>query len=66
MHIQTANVATAQCRLLHEWAVQGQLSKGASNPTVSKEHLRNALENIKPQIFLKLEAIYAKEEVLPG
>ncbi|XQQ06450.1 MAG: serine/threonine-protein kinase [Leptolyngbya sp. IPPAS B-1204] len=58
-HIQTATVAAAQCRLLHDWAMIGQMSKSAPNSAVSKEHLRNALENIKPQILLKLDAIYA-------
>lgn len=64
-NIQSATIAEAQCRLLHEWAVAGQLSKAAPNPTVSKEHLRGALENIKPQILTKLESLYSPEDELP-
>lgn len=61
-HLQASSIAAAQCRLLHEWATVGQLSKGTPNPAVSKDFLRNALENIKPQILLKLEAIYGADE----
>jgi serine/threonine-protein kinase len=57
-HVQTSSVNAAQCRLLHEWALIGQASKGPANPNVTKNHLRSALENMKPQILLKLEAIY--------
>ncbi len=62
MHLQTASVAAAQCRLLHEWTLIGQSSKTPPNPGISKDYLRSALENIKPQILLKLEAIYGTED----
>lgn len=58
LYLQTATVAAAQCRLLQEWAMIGQLSRSSPNPTVSKDYLKNALENIKPQILMKLESIY--------
>lgn len=61
-HVQTATIAAAQCRLLHEWATIGQMCKGTPNPTVSKEYLKSALDNIKPQILIKLEAIYGTNE----
>lgn len=60
-HVQTVTIAAAQCRLLHEWAMVGQLSKSTPNPAVSKDYLRNALENMKPQIVLKLDAIYSSD-----
>lgn len=63
-HTQTSTIAASQCRLLHEWASFGQVSKSSPNPNVSKEHLKTALENIKPQIFMKLEAIYGTEEAI--
>ncbi|MCU0527735.1 MAG: serine/threonine protein kinase [Elainella sp. Prado103] len=61
-HIQVSSIAAAQCRLLQEWAVHGQVSKASPNPSLSKDYLRSALENIKPQILLKLESIYGTDE----
>jgi serine/threonine-protein kinase len=58
---QTASIAEAQCRLLREWALIGQTSRSAPNPGISKEHLKSALETIKPQILSKLDSIYAAE-----
>ena len=58
---QTATIAEAQCRLLRDWAMTGQMSKSAPNPGLSKDHLKSALEKIKPQIFMKLDSIYADE-----
>lgn len=63
-HIQTTTIAAAQCRLLHEWAIAGQTSRSSPNPALSKDHLRNALDNIKPQILMKLEAIYGTDDDL--
>lgn len=60
-NLQTATIAAAQCRLLHEWAMVGQMSKSLPNPGVSKDYLRNALENIKPQVLMKLESIYGTD-----
>jgi eukaryotic-like serine/threonine-protein kinase len=61
-YTQTASIAAAQCTLLRQWAVVGQMSQAMPNPTLSKDHLRQALENIKPQILLKLESIYGAPE----
>lgn len=61
-YTQTASIAAAQCTLLRQWAMAGQMSKALPNPTLSKDHLRQALENIKPQILLKLESIYGAPE----
>jgi serine/threonine-protein kinase len=61
-YIQTASVNAAQCRLLHEWVAIGRASKSSANPTLTKDHLKAALENIKPQILLKLESIYGAQE----
>ena len=57
-NIQTVSVAAAQCRLLQDWANIGQMSKASPNPTVSKDYLRSALDEIKPKIVMKLESIY--------
>lgn len=62
-YTQTATIAEGQCRLLREWALAGQMSKGTLNPGISKEHLKSALEKMKPQIAMKLDSIYAAEAV---
>ncbi|MFM7427782.1 MAG: serine/threonine protein kinase, partial [Elainella sp.] len=61
-YTQTVSIAAAQCTLLRQWAMTGQMSKALPNPALSKDHLRQALENIKPQILLKLESIYGIPE----
>lgn len=57
-NVHTVTVAPAQCRLLQSWAGIGQISKAFPNPSLSKDHLRSALEEIKPQILVKLESLY--------
>lgn len=56
--VQTSSIAPNQCKLLQDWATIGQISSFASNPSVTKEHLRGALEKKKPQILMKLEMLY--------
>ncbi len=58
---QTATIAEAQCRLLQEWALAGQISKSSPNPSISKDYLKSALEKLKPQISMKLDSIYGAE-----
>ncbi|NJR64902.1 MAG: serine/threonine protein kinase [Leptolyngbyaceae cyanobacterium CRU_2_3] len=58
-NVQTATIAAAQCKLLQDWSTLGQVSKASPNPTISKDYLRSALDNIKPQILIKLESIYS-------
>jgi eukaryotic-like serine/threonine-protein kinase len=65
-YTQKASVATAQCNLLRQWTLVGQQAKGIANPTISKDHLRSALETIKPQVLTKLDSIYGSEEVVSG
>jgi serine/threonine-protein kinase len=57
-NVQSLTIAPAQCKLLQDWTVVGQMSQSASNPSLSKDRLRSALEGIKPQILIKLESIY--------
>ncbi|MBD3881471.1 serine/threonine protein kinase [Phormidium tenue FACHB-886] len=59
-NVQTVSVASAQCKLLQDWVSIGQCSKGSPNPAISKDYLRSALEELKPQILLKLESIYSE------
>jgi eukaryotic-like serine/threonine-protein kinase len=58
-NVQNVSIAPAQCKLLQDWATIGQMSKSLPNPGISKDYLRSALEEIKPQIILKLESIYS-------
>lgn len=64
--VQTSTVASAQCKLLQNWTAIGQMSKTAPNPGISKEYLKGALEEIKPQILMKLEALYASTSDPPS
>jgi len=57
--VQVSSIAAAQRKLLQDWATIGQMSLSSPNPGLSKDHLKGALEEIKPQILMKLEALYA-------
>jgi serine/threonine-protein kinase len=56
--VQTSTIAAAQCKLLQDWAAIGQLFSASPNPSLSKEYLKGALEDIKPQILSRLETLY--------
>ncbi|HEY9630180.1 MAG TPA: serine/threonine-protein kinase [Coleofasciculaceae cyanobacterium] len=58
-NVQVVSIAAAQCKLLQDWASIGQMSKASPNPTISKDYLRSALDEIKPKILMKLESIYS-------
>jgi serine/threonine-protein kinase len=57
-HVQMVTVAAAQCKLLQDWANVGQMSRTPASPTVSKDYLKGALDQIKPKVLMKLEAMY--------
>jgi len=54
-----ATVPPSQCKLLIEWATAGFSSPATSLYAVSKELLKEKLEEKKPNILLKLESLYA-------
>jgi eukaryotic-like serine/threonine-protein kinase len=59
--VVVANINPAQCRQLTEWATKGQMAQMAPNTTyfnLSKNHLKNELERLKPQIIRKLDSFY--------
>jgi eukaryotic-like serine/threonine-protein kinase len=59
INVQTSTIAAAQCKLLKEWANIANGSNASQPvPGVSKEHLKAALEEMKPKILMKLESIY--------
>ncbi|AFY40226.1 serine/threonine protein kinase [[Leptolyngbya] sp. PCC 7376] len=54
-HLTKATIATRQRQQLIRWADHGQQLKG-SNPSASKQRLKEAYEGLKGKILLKLEA----------
>lgn len=64
--LQTSTIAPAQRKLLQDWVAMGKMSRATSNPSLSKDYLKGALEEIKPQILMKLETLYATTEDPPS
>jgi serine/threonine-protein kinase len=64
--VQVSSIAPAQRKLLQDWATIGQVSTASPNPGISKDYLKGALEDIKPQILLKLETLYRNGGELPS
>jgi eukaryotic-like serine/threonine-protein kinase len=63
INVQTATIAAGQCKLLRDWANIGSVSTQSQPvPGVSKDHLKAALEEMKPKILMKLESIYGNGE----
>jgi eukaryotic-like serine/threonine-protein kinase len=59
INVQPASIAPGQCKLLRDWATLANAApKSQPVPEVSKEHLKAALEQMKPKILMKLESIY--------
>lgn len=57
-HVLTSTIAIAQRKLLKEWATLGQVSPATGQFGTTKTQLKNALENLKPKILMKLESLY--------
>ncbi|APB33113.1 serine/threonine protein kinase [Gloeomargarita lithophora Alchichica-D10] len=53
-HRLEVSIATGQRPLLQEWADQGQISRLAPAPDLSKDLLRREYERLKPQILARL------------
>lgn len=60
INVQTATIAPGQCKLLRDWANVSISSQSQPVPDVSKDHLKAALETLKPKILMKLESIHDK------
>ena len=58
INVQTATIASGQCKLLRDWANVGISTQSQPVPDVSKDHLKAALETLKPKILMKLESIH--------
>ena len=60
INVQSATIAPGQCKLLRDWANVGMSTHSQPVPDVSKDHLKAALEKLKPKILMKLESIHDK------
>ena len=60
INVQSATIAPGQCKLLRDWANVGMSTHSQPVPDVSKDHLKAALEKLKPKILIKLESIHDK------
>lgn len=57
-NVHTMNIAPAQCQLLLDWATMAQMSPPVSMFNQSKLFLKSKLDELKPQIEMKLESLY--------
>ena len=56
-HVSKSNIDPQNAKMLEKWANIGKTSKTTGNPQASKEILKKELEQLKPKILLKLEAV---------
>ncbi|WP_144053363.1 serine/threonine-protein kinase [Xenococcus sp. PCC 7305] len=56
-HVSTSNIDPQNANMLEKWAGIGKSSKTSGYPQASKEILKGELEQLKPKILLKLEAV---------
>ncbi|MBW4517300.1 MAG: serine/threonine protein kinase [Timaviella obliquedivisa GSE-PSE-MK23-08B] len=60
INVQASSIAPGQCKLLRDWANLSTSTQSQPVPDISKEHLKAALETLKPKILMKLESIHNK------
>ena len=58
--VMTSTIATQQRDRLRDWANAGQTSLSVSQPTASKNLLKQEFEKLKPKILLKLESSHGE------
>jgi eukaryotic-like serine/threonine-protein kinase len=58
-NVMTSKIASAQCKLLLEWATAAQFSPPTSQFHLSKSQLKAELDRLKPKIVMQLESIYS-------
>lgn len=57
-NVMTSTIATAQRKMLQEWATSGQMLISAGAPQMSKHLLKQEFDKLKPKIQMKLESIH--------
>ena len=63
-NVMNSTINSQNRGMLQEWANASQITKGSGRPQIAKEILKRELENLKPKILLKMEAInpeYSKD-----
>jgi serine/threonine protein kinase len=59
VHVVTCNIAEPQQRMLQRWALSARTQVSVGNPNLSKQMLKNELNNnMKAKILQQLEALY--------
>ena len=58
-NVITANIPANQCQILQQWVRDSQLAPVGS-PQISKQTLKQKLEELKPKILAKLESELAQ------
>lgn len=56
-HVSTSNIDPQNADMLAKWADIGKSTKTSGHPQASREILKKELEQLKPKILLKLEAV---------
>jgi serine/threonine-protein kinase len=59
-NVITANIPANQRQILQQWLTDSQLVRGG-NPQISKQTLKQKLDELKPQIMAKLESELAAQ-----
>jgi serine/threonine-protein kinase len=62
--VQKMSIVQAQCDRLLQWATMAQMAPNVSQFNLSKTQLKTELERLKPQIEMKLEALYSNSNAL--
>lgn len=57
-HVLRSTIAPAQCKLLKNWMSMGQMAPKTNAFAMTKGQLKQALEELKPKILMKLESLY--------
>lgn len=61
-NVMTSSIASAQCKMLLEWATAAQMSPPTAQFSLGKSQLKAELERLKPKIVMQLESIYSDSD----
>ncbi|MDJ0691648.1 MAG: serine/threonine-protein kinase [Xenococcaceae cyanobacterium MO_188.B32] len=56
-NVMSSTISPQNQGMLKQWADISQITKGSGHPQMAKQMLKQELENLKPKILLKMEAI---------
>lgn len=55
-NVMNSTLDPQNCKMLKQWADMGQLIPSGGQPQVTKQHLKQELEKLKPKILLKMQS----------